>query len=39
LAIVKHVLERHGGRLHIESKPGEGSRFAARLPARRVVGA
>lgn len=37
LAIVKHVLERHGGRLSIESRLGEGSRFAARLPARRVV--
>jgi two-component system phosphate regulon sensor histidine kinase PhoR len=39
LAIVKHVLERHGGRLHVESAPGAGSRFAARLPARRVVAA
>jgi two-component system phosphate regulon sensor histidine kinase PhoR len=37
LAIVKHVLERHGGRLQIDSKAGVGSRFAARLPARRVV--
>lgn len=37
LAIVKHVLERHGGRLQIDSKAGFGSRFAARLPARRVV--
>jgi two-component system, OmpR family, phosphate regulon sensor histidine kinase PhoR len=37
LAIVKHVLERHGGGLSIESHPGQGSRFAARLPARRIV--
>jgi two-component system phosphate regulon sensor histidine kinase PhoR len=37
LAIVKHVLERHGGHLRIDSSPGRGSRFAACLPARRVV--
>ena len=37
LAIVKHVLERHGARLKIESKPGEGSRFTAEFPARRIA--
>ncbi len=37
LAIVKHVLERHGGRLDIRSTPGQGSRFAAWLPERRVA--
>lgn len=37
LAIVKHVLERHGGSMSIESRPGEGSRFTARLPAWRIV--
>ncbi len=32
LAIVKHVLLRHGAVLEIESKPGQGSVFAARFP-------
>ena len=36
LAIVKHALMRHGGTLHIESKPGEGSRFAARFSGARL---
>ncbi|GAA5164373.1 phosphate regulon sensor histidine kinase PhoR [Viridibacterium curvum] len=36
LAIVKHVLTRHQGSLDIDSEPGRGSRFAARLPARRI---
>ncbi len=36
LAIVKHVLIRHQGELLIESEPGRGSRFVARLPGRRV---
>jgi two-component system phosphate regulon sensor histidine kinase PhoR len=37
LAIVKHVLIRHQGELSIESEPERGSRFTARLPARRVL--
>ncbi len=36
LAIVKHVLLRHQAELDIVSRPGEGSTFAVRLPARRV---
>jgi two-component system phosphate regulon sensor histidine kinase PhoR len=36
LAIVKHVAQRHGGHLHIDSKPGHGSRFAITFPASRV---
>jgi two-component system, OmpR family, phosphate regulon sensor histidine kinase PhoR len=32
LAIVKHAIERHRGRLLIESTPGEGSLFTALLP-------
>ncbi len=36
LAIVKHVLLRHQAELAIESRPGEGSVFSVRLPARRV---
>src|SRR5262249_19775239 len=29
LALVKHILNRHGGRLTIESVPGEGAAFTA----------
>jgi two-component system phosphate regulon sensor histidine kinase PhoR len=32
LALVKHILNRHGGRLSIESKLGEGATFTVRLP-------
>jgi two-component system, OmpR family, phosphate regulon sensor histidine kinase PhoR len=32
LALVKHILARHRGRLGIESTPGNGATFTARLP-------
>ena len=32
LALVKHILNRHGGRLTIESRPGEGATFTLHLP-------
>jgi two-component system, OmpR family, phosphate regulon sensor histidine kinase PhoR len=32
LALVKHILNRHGGRLSIESVPGQGATFIAHLP-------
>ena len=32
LALVRHVAEAHGGRVTVESAPGEGSRFTLRLP-------
>jgi two-component system phosphate regulon sensor histidine kinase PhoR len=32
LALVKHVLNRHGGRLSIESTPGEGAAFTMHVP-------
>jgi two-component system phosphate regulon sensor histidine kinase PhoR len=32
LALVKHILNRHGGRLVIDSRAGEGATFTARLP-------
>ncbi|MDP3438024.1 MAG: phosphate regulon sensor histidine kinase PhoR, partial [Azonexus sp.] len=38
LAIVKHSLNRHQALLDIKSKPGLGSRFAARFPASRIAG-
>jgi two-component system phosphate regulon sensor histidine kinase PhoR len=33
LALVKHILNRHRGRLSIESRPGEGATFTVTLPA------
>ena len=36
LSIVKHVVQRHGGELHIESTLGQGSSFWFTLPAARV---
>jgi two-component system phosphate regulon sensor histidine kinase PhoR len=36
LSIVKHVMQRHGGVLSIESEPGKGSKFSLRFPASRV---
>ncbi|MBI3207533.1 MAG: HAMP domain-containing histidine kinase [Candidatus Solibacter usitatus] len=35
LAIVKHIVDAHGGRIEVESKPGEGSRFTMILPQAR----
>jgi len=35
LALVKHILARHRGRLTIESKPDEGSVFTVRIPLAR----
>lgn len=36
LAITKHVIQRHGGTLQIESQLGKGSIFSLHLPASRV---
>jgi two-component system phosphate regulon sensor histidine kinase PhoR len=37
LSIVKHGLQRHGGRLEIASEEGQGSTFTAHFPARRAL--
>ncbi|MGH7318900.1 MAG: ATP-binding protein [Candidatus Rokuibacteriota bacterium] len=34
LALVRHVAEAHGGRVTVESRPGDGSRFTLHLPLR-----
>ena len=36
LSIVKHVMQRHGGELDIQSEPGKGSTFRLVFPAARV---
>jgi two-component system phosphate regulon sensor histidine kinase PhoR len=36
LSIVKHVMQRHGGELGIQSEPGKGSSFRLVFPAVRV---
>jgi two-component system, OmpR family, phosphate regulon sensor histidine kinase PhoR len=36
LSIVKHVVQRHGGEIEIESEPGKGARFRLLFPAARL---
>jgi two-component system, OmpR family, phosphate regulon sensor histidine kinase PhoR len=36
LAMVRHIVDAHGGRVTVESRPGEGSTFTIELPAGRM---
>lgn len=36
LSIVKHVVQRHGGEIDVQSEPGKGSSFRLSLPPARV---
>ncbi|HTV43660.1 MAG TPA: HAMP domain-containing sensor histidine kinase [Candidatus Sulfotelmatobacter sp.] len=35
LSVVQHIVEAHGGRVRVESAPGQGSRFTIELPLRK----
>jgi len=34
LSIVKHTVDLHGGRINVDSRPGEGTEFRITLPVR-----
>jgi signal transduction histidine kinase len=36
LSITRHVVEAHGGSVHVDSEPGSGSTFTIRLPLERA---
>jgi len=38
LTICQKIIERHGGTIHADSKPGKGSRFVVALPTQERIG-
>jgi two-component system NtrC family sensor kinase len=38
LSVVYGIVQRHGGRIEVESQPGHGARFVIRLPALETAG-
>lgn len=36
LAIVRWIVQQHGGRVDVDARPGEGTRFTVHLPAAPV---
>ena len=38
LSIVKHIVAAHGGRVRVESAPGQGSHFIIEMPAENAAG-
>lgn len=38
LSIVKHIVQSHGGRVWVESKPGQGAKFSFTLPPMKSEG-
>jgi len=37
LALVKHIAEAHGGRVEVESSPGQGATFTVYVPAAPIM--
>jgi signal transduction histidine kinase len=36
LSIAARIIEEHGGKIHVKSRPGEGATFTITLPLRKI---